>query len=51
MNNTEKYGHNIWKTDLYQSNVPGVLLIAAVVLARTGVTTGGGIPAAISKRG
>lgn len=32
--------------------LPGVLLlIAAVVLGKTGVTTGGGIPAAISKRG
>lgn len=32
--------------------LPGVLLlIAAVVLGKTGVTTGGGIPAAMSKRG
>lgn len=32
--------------------LPGVLLlIAAAVLGKTGVTTGGGIPAAISKRG
>lgn len=33
------------------NSVPGVLLMAAVVLARTGVTAGGGIPAAMSRRG